>query len=209
MILTVPHVKRNEIMSTKSKETLRIIRGEVLSIEVIVDNMYEDNIFFVGIGMRETNKWYVKVKMVLSYHKEHREDIEIACVYVSKHHENAAYVGKRLLEKFYKAMDEETKIDIAGMVKGILIEAHLADEPEPESTDDEDEDTDGIDDGEEVPEDTVEKWGRDDLPTDGNSTGNGEDLIKRYEFTFPEGQFTRCGTETVVTFSNGRITERK
>lgn len=194
MILTVPHVKRAEIMSTRSKETLRIIKGEVLSIEVIVDNMYEDNIFFVGIGMREANKWYVKVKMVLSYHKEHREDIEIACVYVSKHHENAAYVGKRLLEKFYRAMDEETKIDIAGMVKGILIEAHLSDEPEPESTggSGDGEDTDGTSDGEAVSEDTVEKWARDDLPTDGNSTGNGEDLIKRYEFTFPEGQFTRC-----------------
>lgn len=192
MILTVPHVKINEVMSTKSKETLRIIKGEILSIEVIVDNMYEDKIFFVG--MRETNKWYVKVKIVLSYHKEHREDIEIACVYVSKHHENAAYVGKRLLEKFYKAMDEETKIDIAGMVKGILIENNLTEpETEPESTDDdEDEDTDGIDDGEEVPENTIEKWARDDLPTDGNSTGNCEDLIKRYELTFPEGQFTRC-----------------
>lgn len=206
MILTVPHVKRDEIMSTKSNETLRIIKGEVLSIEVIVDNMYEDNIFFVGIGMRETNKWYVKVKMVLSYNKEHREDIEIACVYVSKHHENATYVGKRLLEKFYKAMDEETKIDIAGMVKGILIENNLT-EPEPESTGGGDEEDTG--DGEAVPENTVEKWARDDLPTDGNSTGNGEDLIKRYEFTFPEGQFTRCGTDTVVTFSNGRITERE
>lgn len=209
MILTVPHVKRDEIMSTKSKETLRIIKGEVLSIEVIVDNMYEDNIFFVGIGMRETNKWYVKVKMVLSYNKEHREDIEIACVYVSKHHENAAYVGKRLLEKFYRAMDEETKIDIAGMVKGILIENNLT-EPEPESTGDRDEeDTDDTSEGEAVPENTVEKWARDDLPTDGNSTGNGEDLIKRYEFTFPEGQFTRCGTDTVVTFSGGRIRERE
>lgn len=208
MILTVPHIKRDEIMSTKSKETLRIIKGEVLSIEVIVDNMYEDNIFFVGIGMREANKWYVKVKMVLSYHKEHREDIEIACVYVSKHHENAAYVGKRLLEKFYRAMDEETKIDIAGMVKGILIENNLTElETEPESTGGEDEED--TDDGESAPEDTVEKWARDDFPTDGNSTGNGEDLIKRYEFTFPGGQFTRCGTDTVVTFSNGRITERE
>lgn len=193
MILTVPHVKRAEIMSTKSKETLRIIKGEVLSIEVIVDNMYEDNIFFVGIGMREANKWYVKVKMVLSYHKEHREDIEIACVYVSKHHENATYVGKRLLEKFYRAMDEETKIDIAGMVKGILIENNLT-EPESESTDDV-EDTDDTADGEAVTENTVEKWARDDLPTKGNGTGNGKNLIKGYESVFPEGQFTRCGTD--------------
>ena len=185
-------------MSPRSKETVRIIKGELLSIEVVVDDMYEDKLFFVGV--REPGKWYVKVKMVLSYNKEHREDIEIACVYVSKHHENAAYVGKRLLEKFHRAMDEETKIDIAGMVKGILIENNMA-TPESESTGEDEDDGDEAEESEdeeeeneenEESEDTIEKWARDDFPTDGNSTGNGENLIRGYEQVFPEGQFTRC-----------------
>lgn len=191
MILTIPHLKRGEIMSPRSKETVRIIKGEVLSIEVVVEDMYEDKLFFVGV--REPGKWYVKVKMILSYSKEYREDIETACVYSSKNYENATYVGKRLLEKFHRAMDEETKIDISGMVKGILIENNMT-APEPESTG-EDEDDDEEEEESEESEDTIEKWARDDLPTDGNSTGNGEDLIKRYEFTFPEGQFTRCGID--------------
>lgn len=193
MILTIPHLKNGEIMSPRSKETVRIIKGEVLSIEVVVEDRYEDKLFFVGV--REPGKWYVKVKMVISCSKEYREDIETACVYSSKNYENATYVGKRLLEKFHRAMDEETKIDIAGMVKGILIENNMA-EPESESTGDdgegEDVESEGEEEESEESEDTIEKWARDDFPTKGNGTGNGEDLIKRYELTFPEGQFTRC-----------------
>ena len=203
-------------MSPRSKETVRIIKGEVLSIQVIVDDMYEDKLFFTGV--RGPGKWYVKVKMILSYSKEYREDIETACVYSSKNYENATYVGKRLLEKFYRAMDEETKIDIAGMVKGILIENNMA-EPESESTgededDDEDEESEGEDEESEESEDTIEKWARDDFPTDsnstGNSTGNGENLIKGYEWVFPEGQFTRCGVDKVqITLSNGRTKDKE
>ena len=193
MILTIPHLKRGEIMSPRSKETVRIIKGEVLSIEVVVEDMYEDKLFFVGV--REPGKWYVKVKMVLSYNKEHREDIEIACVYVSKHHENATYVGKRLLEKFHRAMDEETKIDIAGMVKGILIENNMA-EPEPESTGD-GEDGESVGEEEES-EATIEKWARDDFPTEGNGNGNMGNVVKNYGDIFSEGQFTRCGTDKEV-----------
>ena len=215
MILTIPHLKNGEIMSPRSKETVRIIKGEVLSIQVIVDDMYEDKLFFTGV--RVPGKWYVKVKMILSYSKEYREDIETACVYSSKNYENATYVGKRLLEKFHRAMDEETKIDIAGMVKGILIENNMA-EPESESTgegEDEDEDVEDEESGDEEEEseeseDTIEKWARDDFPTDGNSTGKGENLIKGYEWVFPEGQFTRCGVDKVqITLSNDRIKDKE
>ena len=193
MILTIPHVKKGEIMSPRSKETVRIIKGEVLSIQVIVDDMYEDKLFFTGV--RGPGKWYVKVKMILSYSKEYREDTETACVYSSKNYENATYVGKRLLEKFYRAMDEETKIDIAGMVKGILIENNMAG-PEPESTDDSDGENEESGDEEEESEEseaTIEKWARDDFPTEGNGQGNGGYSIKGYGDIFQEGQFTRCG----------------
>ena len=190
MILTIPHLKRGEIMSPRSKETVRIIKGELLSIEVVVEDMYEDKLFFVGV--REPGKWYVKVKMVLSYSKEYRESIETACVYSSKHYENATYVGKRLLEKFHRAMDEETKIDIAGMVKGILIENNIA-EPEPESTGDGEDEGSGDEEESEDTIDTIEKWARDDLPTGDNGKGNGGYSIKRYGDIFQEGQFTRCG----------------
>ena len=195
MILTIPHLKRGEIMSPRSKETVRIIKGEVLSIEVVVEDIYEDKLFYVGV--REPGKWYVKVKMVISCSKEYREDIETACVYSSKNYENATYVGKRLLEKFHRAMDEETKIDIAGMVKGILIENNMA-APEPESTGD-GEDGESVGEEEES-KDTIEKWARDDFPTEsnGNGTGNGEDLIKKYGDIFSEGQFTRCGIDKEV-----------
>ena len=215
MILTIPHLKRGEIMSPRSKETVRIIKGELLSIEVVVEDMYEDKLFFVGV--REPDKWYVKVKMVISCSKEYREDIETACVYSSKNYENATYVGKRLLEKFHRAMDEETKIDIAGMVKGILIENNMT-APEPESTgedggedeDGEDEESEGEDEENEESEATIEKWARDDFPTNGNSTGNGENSIKGYEWVFPEGQFTRCGVDKVqITLSNGRIKDKE
>lgn len=197
MILTIPHLKRGEIMSPRSKETVRIIKGEVLSIEVVVEDIYEDKLFYVGV--REPGKWYVKVKMVISCSKEYREDIETACVYSSKNYENATYVGKRLLEKFHRAMDEETKIDIAGMVKGILIENNMA-APEPESTDEggDGESVGGEEEGSEESEDTIEKWARYDFPTEGNGNGNMGNVVKNYGDIFSEGQFTRCGTDKEV-----------
>lgn len=192
MILTVPHVKFNEKMHTSSENALTIVKGEVLSFKVLVDNAYEDSLFYQHVI--NPHNWYVKVKMVLDYDKEHREEVETACVYITINYEAAVYVGQRLLEKFYRAQEERGKIDLAGMVKGILIEGNILGitPKSAEERGESKEDTDDTGDGEAVPENTVEKWARDDLPTDGNSTGNCKDLLKKYELNFPEGQFTRC-----------------